>query len=170
VDELRERDRNIWIQEVAAAGNREPCLQSPANERMARFSPDGRWVAYVSDASGRDEVRVRSFSDPNGLWQVTTEGGTQPVWARSGRELFYRKGDAILSVEVASSQVFTAGRPRVLFSGPFVRRDAVADYDVFPDGQHFVMVAESNFAVPAELHVITEWFEELKRLRPAAPE
>src|ERR1700676_5576985 len=84
----------------------EPFLRTPFNEGAARFSPDGRWLAYISDESGRFEVYVQSYPGPGGKWQISTEGGTEPVWTRNGRELFYRSGDKMMAVDVATQPGF----------------------------------------------------------------
>jgi len=76
-----------------------------------RFSPDGKCMAYISDESGRFEVYVQPYPGPGGKWQISTEGGVEPVWARNGRELFYRNGDQMMAVEITTDPIFSAGRP-----------------------------------------------------------
>ncbi len=127
------------------------------------FSPDGRWLAYVSDESGRDEVYMQPFPGPGGKRQISTEGGREPVWARNGRELFYRQGDELMAVEI-TLEPFTAGKPTMLFEGRYDRSYvAGANYDVTPDGQRFVFIKSSaeELAV-TQLNVVLNWFEELK--------
>ena len=89
-------ERDIWT--VARGQEPMPFLLTPFDERSPRFSPDGRWLAYVSDESGRDEVYVQPFPGPGAKWLVSTDGGREPVWGRDGRELFYRAGDLMMAV------------------------------------------------------------------------
>jgi Tol biopolymer transport system component len=159
---------DIWI--LPLEGDREPrpFLQTPFQESMARFSPDGRWLAYASDESGRTEIYVRPFPGPGGKWQISTEGGTEPFWARSG-ELFYRNGNQLMAVETrtqpSSPAIFSAGTPRLLFEGLYV---ASSDYDVTADGQRFLMIkpVAQEGAAATQIHVVLNWFEELKRRVP----
>ena len=98
----------------------QPFLRTPFNEGAPRFSPDGRWLAYVSDESGRYEVYVQPYPGPGGKWQISTDGGTEPAWNRNGRELFYRSGDKMMAVDIATQPSFAAGKPRMLFEGPYL--------------------------------------------------
>jgi len=166
VVEVTNNDRNVMLYRLGSGGSLQPLLQTPAFESLAQFSPDGRWLAYVSNVSKRDEVYVRPFPGSGGLWQVSNDGGTQPLWSRDGRELFYRRGDTVMTVTVNATTVFASTRPRELFTNASLAfRANILDYDVFPDGQRFVMVEELNPSGSAQLHVVTEWFDELKRNR-----
>ncbi len=95
-------------------------LETQYNETAARFSPDGYWLAYASDESGRWEVYVQPYPGPGGKWQVSTEGGTEPVWNPAGRELFYRAGNRMMAVPVTFQPGFSAAKPVVLFEGPWL--------------------------------------------------
>jgi len=148
----------------------QPFLEAPFNESAPRFSPDGRWLAYASDGSGRQEIYVLSYPDPGGKWQISTEGGREPVWNRNGRELFYRNGDKMMTVDIATQPGFAADKPRVLFEGRYEPTVFTApNYDVSPDGQRFLMLkrSESGQAAPTQINVVLNWFEELKRRVPA---
>lgn len=133
------------------------------------ISPDGRWMAYTSDESGRVEVYVRPFPGPGERWQVSTDGGVEPIWARDGRELFFRLGDALMSAGVEPrGRALRTTVPRRLFEGRYLRvldlSSAVAAvYDVSPDGRRFVMIQGSEEAPPSQLQVVIHWFDELKR-------
>lgn len=119
----------------------QPFLRTPFNEGGARFSPDGRWLAYVSDESGRPEIYVQPYPGPGGKWQVSTDGGTEPAWNRNARELFYRSGNKMIVVETTITPSFSAGKPRVLFEGEYLATQFPqlgSDYDVSPDGQRFL--------------------------------
>ena len=145
----------------------EAFLKTPAIEGFPEFSPDGRWVAYMSDESGQSEVYVRAYPGPGGKWQISTRGGLYPKWSRAGKELFYRIGDQIFSVSYAASgDSFTADRPREVFSGTFAHFQLTPDFDVTPDGQRFVMFApEGEEARMGRTHVILvfNWLEDLRR-------
>ena len=141
----------------------EPFLQTPFNERRAMFSPDGRWIAYQSDASGRNEIYLSRFPASPGEWQVSTEGGTETRWNPNGRELFYRNADKMMAVDVDSQGELVLGKPRLLFERSLLRED----YDVAPDGQRFVMVDESESApAPTQLNLVLNWFQELEQRVP----
>jgi eukaryotic-like serine/threonine-protein kinase len=159
------------IRLLSDAGDRQsrPFLATAANESAPRFSPDGRWVAYVSDESGRNEIYVCPFADPSRKRQVSRDGGGEPVWARSGHELFYRSGDRIVAVPIRSGPDFGAAEGRVLFAGTFEKGTAdTANYDVTPDAQRFVMIkANEQDVVPQSLHIILNWLG--SALAAAAP-
>jgi eukaryotic-like serine/threonine-protein kinase len=151
--------RDIWV--VAPGGDPSPFLLTPFDERSPRFSPDGRWLAYVSDESGRDEVYVQPYPGPGSKWLVSTDGGIDPVWSRDGRELFYRRGDELMAVSVAAGREFSAGRPTRLFETRFDAADNAPNYDVSPDGKWFVMPRSDSGPAPGELHVVLNWFGEV---------
>jgi serine/threonine-protein kinase len=145
-----------------------PFLQTPFNVAGAAFSPNGRFVAYNSDESGRNEIYVRSFSGPGGKWQISNDGGVQPVWARDGRALFYRDGDKMMAAPVDTEPAFHAGKPFLLFERNFAdSADTIAAYDVTPDGERFVMIQDVVESSPTQIHIVLNWFEELKARVPA---
>jgi hypothetical protein len=140
------------------------------SEWSAGISPDGRWLVYQSDESGRSEIYVRPFPDvQGGRWQVSRAGGTRPVWARSGHELFYlASGGTVMAVPIESTSGFRAGDPSKLFAGPYFTEFSGSSYDVSPDGQRFLMIKTAGSAVTntPRIIVVENWFEELKRLVP----
>jgi hypothetical protein len=116
-----------------------------AHYRVTAKLGDGRWLAYTSDESGQTEVYVQAFPGPGGKWQVSTGGGHSPVWARNGKELFFRSGAKTMAVPVATEPMFSPGATRQLFEANYYempRREA--NYDVSPDGQHFLVVKGSS--------------------------
>ena len=118
------------------------------------FSPDGRWLAYVSDESGRDEVYMQPFPGPGGKRQISTEGGREPLWAKNGRELFYRDGEAFLSVSVETEGAFERGPATALFADHYYVGSGQT-WDISPDGRRFLMVKSE--ADPAEpLHLLAK--------------
>jgi serine/threonine-protein kinase len=161
---------DLWTLTLDGERTTRPLLATPFTELSARFSPDGRYLAYISDRSGRLEVYVQPFPGPGEVRQISIDGGTEPVWARNGRELFFRQGEKMMAVDVATSPAFSASRPRVLFEGRYEVSFLVPGarfYDVSPDGQRFLMVKSEATDAPRQLHLIVNWFEELKRLVPA---
>jgi eukaryotic-like serine/threonine-protein kinase len=164
---------DLWMVPLEGERKPGPILQTPFAEDVPKISPDGRWMAYVSNESGRAEVYVRAFPGPGGKWQISTEGGGEPLWARNGRELFFWSGDKFMDVEITtqpSSQVFQAGAPRLLFAGKFLRHGGILEpaYDVSPDGQRFLMLKpiEQQEEALTRINVVLNWFEELKQKVP----
>ncbi len=160
--------QDIWMLRMSDR-KAQPFLRTPFNESAPRFSPDGRWMAYVSNESGHYEVYVQPYPGPGGKWQISTEGGTEPVWNRSGRELFFRSGDKMMAVDIGTQPSLTVGKPHVLFAGAYVPTPVTfPDYDVSPDGQRFLMLkpVESAAVAPTQINVVLNWFEELKQKVP----
>jgi len=159
---------------VSLAGG-ETIVSTPAMEFHPEVSPDGRYMAYQSNESGRLEIYVRPFPRVNdGRWQVSTGGGMRAVWGRNGRELFFvDPANMLTAVPVQTSgATFVMGNPAKLFETAFaVTLNAPRDYDVAPNGQRFLMINESlardRNAMPAGMVVVQNWTEELKRLVPA---
>lgn len=148
-------------------------LNSPAAEVYPEFSPDGRWMAYASAETGRLEVYVRPFPGPGGKWLISQERGSEPLWARSGSQLYYRSidGKEVWAVDVQTGAVFSTSKPRLLLK--LTERMGVAvpmrAWDVSPDGQRFLMVKlEDVKPTPVtEMVLVVNWVEDLKRLAPA---
>ena len=137
-------------------------LEDAAAERYPSLSPDGRWLAYESDATGRSEIYVRPFPAFDATHQVSSEGGNFPVWSAAGDHLYYRQGRALVAVAVDTRNGFAVAAPEVLFESPF---DVNYYFDVSRDGQHFLMLRPAVRGVP-ELVVVESWFAELERLAP----
>ena len=121
---------------------RHTLLDSRFDERAPSISPDDRWLAYVSDETGRDEVYVRPFPEGSGRWLISAAGGTEPRWSRDGKELFYRNADTLFAVQVESrpQSGFVAGDRTALFTGNFLHNPRHANYDVHPDRQRFIFL------------------------------
>ncbi|HLE69737.1 MAG TPA: hypothetical protein VJH87_08655, partial [Vicinamibacteria bacterium] len=151
----------------------EPFLKhAGAALREARFSPDETHVAYRSDESGRDEIYVVPYPSLGGKWQISTDGGAQPMWSLRGGELFYKNGNRMMAVKVRTSPTFEASTPRVLFETDLPERvpGDPSRYGVTPDGRFLVTAPAPNAEneEKPEIHVIVNWLETL-RDRPPKP-
>jgi len=161
-----ETARDIWTMTPEDDRRAEPVLATPFDEYSSALSPDGSWLAYVSDESGRYEVYVRSWPEGASRVLVSAHGGKDPAWSADGTELFYRVGEAMMVVPVESGTNFSAGTPELLFEGRFkLGVHGSMSYDVSADGR-FLMIERSRVETADRLHVVLDWFEELKRLAP----
>jgi Tol biopolymer transport system component len=142
-------------------------VNSQSGEGAPTFSPDGRWIAYASDKSNRSEIYMRPYPGPGEEVTISTGGGNEPIWVRTG-ELFYRRGDAMMVVKITTTPTVSVGKPHSLFERSYARTGAFwQNYAVSPDGQRFLMIKATGREVPARLNVVLNWAEELKRLVPA---
>ncbi|MBI3050332.1 MAG: serine/threonine-protein kinase [Acidobacteria bacterium] len=154
---------DIWLLSLDDARTLRPFLANPTfSEGNTRFSPDGRWIAYLSNESGRNEVYVQPFPGPGGRHLISTQGADDPLWSKTGRELFYESGDTLMAVEVRTQPTFWAGTPRVLFETRFF--NAVGrSWDVTPDGQRFLKIETIEPDVPpTHINIVLNWFQELR--------
>jgi Tol biopolymer transport system component len=169
--DAKAKKTNLWVLPFGGDKKPFPFLQRDFNNVEGQFSPGGRFVAYVSDESGRDEIYVRTFSaeaaatlDAGGKWLVSTGGGVEPRWSRDGKELYYLAPEGkVMNVEIATSPEFRAGVPRALFqTPPSAISTSESSWDLTPDGKRFL------FAVPTEqgaapFTVVLNWQAALKR-------
>jgi Tol biopolymer transport system component len=177
VDQFPETSMDVLALPLKGERKPVPIARSNFVEGSPKFSPDGKWLAYCSNESGRAEVFVQPFPGPGPKIQVSSDGGTDPLWRREGGELYYRSGDKMMVVEVRTQSTFSAGRPRVLWEGHYSHGMSSScgapgvtsfNYDVTPDGQRFLMVKDSHQDVASNrIVVVLNWFEELKRRVPA---
>jgi serine/threonine protein kinase/Tol biopolymer transport system component len=153
---------NIWV--LPLQGDRKPrsIVQTRFAELWATFSPDGKYIAYQSNESGRAEIYVQEFPQPQNKWQVSTEGGTEPHWRRDGRELFYRAGQRLMAVPVQTGTTFTAGVPAALFETRFANVTVRARYRPAPDGQRFLVLAPMAREAEQPAAVVLNWTSALK--------
>ncbi len=156
--------RDLYARRIGADDAPVALVATEFNEITPAVSPDGRWLAYASDVSGRFEVYVRPFPNASdGRWLVSTDGGLEPIWAHSGRELFYRGSENLMSVEVLPGSTFVTGERKVLFSSRgYDASHWHQNYDVAPDDQRFVMIRSLEGADAGELIVVENFFEDLK--------
>jgi eukaryotic-like serine/threonine-protein kinase len=145
-----------------------PVVTTSAYDGGGQFSPDGRWMAYVSNESGQFEVYLCPYPGPTRGKQVSTKGGTHPRWNRNSKELFYRVGNQMMVVDVSMSPNLTLSQPRLLFEQryAFGTASTIPNYDVSRDGQQFVMVKDDSAS--GRVNIVLNWHEELKRLAPVA--
>lgn len=143
-----------------------PLLTTKFAELAPTLSPDGHWMAYVSDESGRREIYVVPFpAVSSAKWPVSTQGGQEPLWSHNGKEIFYRDGAGnLVSVAVKTSPTFSAGATTTLFAvRDFIATGNQRGYDVTADDKRFVFVRSIGGAIPDKVVVVENWFEELKR-------
>jgi Tol biopolymer transport system component len=154
---------NRDIYRVALHGDRTPVplLVGINDDKEPRASPDSKWLTYVSNESGREEVYVRSLAGDGGRVQVSTGGGGEPLWSRDGRRLFYRAGTGIVAATIATSPSLAVTERVPLFDGPFTTDVYHPNYDVEPDGQTFVMVRP--VADSRQLVLVINWLQELRQ-------
>lgn len=151
--------RDLWA--LPVEGDRTPIsiAGEPYEERSAVLSPDGRWLAYCTNEGGQLEVYVRAFPRQGGRWQVSVDGGAEPLWSHDGRELFYRSGGRIMRAAVETDPVFAIRGRSIAFERPFVPNDFHTNFDIQPDGRRFVMIESAQAST--EVVVVLNWIEEL---------
>jgi serine/threonine-protein kinase len=160
--------RDIWTVDLAGDRTPTPFVATPANELSPVFSPDGGYLAYVSNETGQNEVYVRAFPPPGPVTAVSIDGGSEPVWSRDGKELFYRHGDRLMSVSVRYSPRFEVGRPVEAMDVPLLPGSGGnASYDVAADRSKFLMLRPPAEGSVEELRLVLNWTDELRRLTPA---
>ncbi len=168
VDQNLESGADIFVMPLEGERAKKPFLQTKANEGAPTFSPNGRWLAYTCDESRREEVYVQPFPGPGPKIQISTGGGAEPVWARNGRELFYRVGNKMMAAAIRTEPQFSVAKPQLLFEGDFERTPQLytTNYDVAADGEHFLMIKGNEESAPTQINVVLNFFEELRRKVP----
>ena len=166
-------EAGTWLMQLTLDGTRQvtALVKTPFVTRNGEVSPDGRWLAYEANDSGRYEIYVRPYPNVNdGHWPVSTGGGTRPLWARNSQELFYLAPDgALMRSSVEGGTTWKATAPTKLFDGHYFAPggNPGRTYDITPDGQRFLMVKEVDESGASQSLVVVQHFEEeLKRLVP----
>jgi Tol biopolymer transport system component len=160
------RHSNLWLLPISPPGNARPFFEAASNEHQGQFAPNVRWIAYVSDESGAQEVYVRPFPGADRKWRVSTHGGTQPRWRRDGKELFYLAPDGkLMAADVKiDGSAFDTGTPRALFDSglraSFLERD---QYVVTQDGRRFLVNLSAEDENSAPITVVWNWEATLKK-------
>jgi dipeptidyl aminopeptidase/acylaminoacyl peptidase len=147
-----------------------PFINAQAWEASPAISPDGRWMAYSSNESGRAEVWIRPFPGQGGKWKISSERGTEPIWSKDGKQLYYREANRVWAVDIRTGESLSHGKPHLLFERQGLDLGSpVRNWDLWPDGQGFIMVMEEEIKPQpvTEMILIQNWLEELKRLVPA---
>jgi eukaryotic-like serine/threonine-protein kinase len=139
-------------------------VTNPFNNVRAEFSPDGHWILFESDQSGSPQIYVRAYPGPGGQVQVSTDGGSEGRWSRDSRQIFYRNGDKMMALSVATKPQFTAGRPEIIFQGHYTAYDAALNYDVDPGGNRFLMQSGGSNTASPEIDVLVNWGGQLSRI------
>jgi serine/threonine-protein kinase len=168
VRQASDSNGDVYVLSLQGDPNPRPIVKTQGYDGGAQFSPDGHWMAYVSNESGPFEVYVRPYPGPDRKLQVSTQGGTHPRWNPNGKELFYRTGDKMMVVDVSMrGGDIVLSQPRLLFEQrySFGSAQSIANYDVSPDGQRFVMVKDDSSS--GRLNLVLNWLQELNRLVPA---
>jgi eukaryotic-like serine/threonine-protein kinase len=165
---------HVWVLPIVGERTPKPVTTSNAFQGSAKFSPDGKWLVYCSTESGRAEVYVQSWPGPGPKIQISSDGGTDPIWRRDGKEIFYRNGDKMMAVPVDLGPPLRAGRPALLWEGAYSQGlssscgmpgPTSANYDVTADGRRFLMVKDNDRDVRStKIVVIVNWAEELKAI------
>lgn len=160
---------SIWLLDMESR-EAEPFLYTEIQYGYPEFSPDGQWLAYASDESGRAEVWITSFPGREQRMLVSNDGGIAPVWSPDGREIYYRSGNRLMVVGATTGPELTLGNPHTLIEVPFTTSAPLRGYDITPDGTRFIFAMEegSGPITPQvlQLQVVLNWFEELKQLVP----
>ncbi|HLG05445.1 MAG TPA: hypothetical protein VI383_04780, partial [Gemmatimonadales bacterium] len=157
--------RDVWVVSLDSARTVRPLLRTPFNERNLALSPDGRWLAYVSDEAGSDEVYVRRIEEGSGRWPVSRNGGQEPRWGPGGRDLFFRSADSVLSVTMEPGPEPRFTTPRVVLTGDFDSDRNRPVWDVSPDGSRFIFTRPQGESSTRGLNIVLHWFDQL-RARP----
>ena len=155
---------DLWYLEPGSGDGAEaqPFMKTPFDETDGQFSPDGRFVAYLSDESGERELYVRRFPVGTGKWQVSTHGARQPLWSRDGGEIFYVEADTLVAVNVTTNRGFSVEASERLFRSDYFQNSDSHVYDVSADGQRFLIPDAARGSEPPRIRVVLNWFEEFR--------
>jgi Tol biopolymer transport system component len=163
VDIAATNRREIWLLTVVPERRVRPLIQTPFNNSAPRISPDGRWLAYLSDETGRNEVYVQPFPNLGARWPISTDGGSAPVWEPHGRELYYRSGGTMMAVTTQTYPSFVAAAPHPLFTRSNLDHWT---FDVASDGRFIMIETGDRETSSNSITLVQNWFEELKRRVP----
>ena len=169
VDKLTDNAQSDLIV-VPLKGDKKPWvyLDSKVDEYEANISPDGKYLAYLTNETGAYQIYVRSFPGKEGKWQISTDVAEDPRWSPDGKTLYYRKGSQLMAVPVTTSPTFSSGVPKVLITNfPAMNVDSGTDFDITSDGKYFITTAPLEGSTLKSISVVTNWTEEIKNLTKA---
>ena len=165
--EEKQGNRDILVLWLDGDKKVEPFHVTEFNEHNPTFSPDGGWIAFTSNRSGKDEIYVKRYPPVGDVIPITADGGSRPLWSPNGEEIFYRNGKKMMSVSVNREPDFRPGKRRKLFEWqPLLQSFPTLHYDVAPDGQRFLMLKRGEESLPTQINVVLNWAEELKQKVP----
>ena len=155
----------VWLMRLDGDRAPRPFFEEPAGESDGQISPDGKWVAFQVPVSSRQEIYVTPFPGPGARHQVSTDGGTEPLWSRDGRELFFQSGTQLMAVTVAPGAAFSASTPRLVYEGRFFRTiNGNTSWSLTPDGRRFLRIQNVEPERPiTRIDLVLHWFLELKQ-------
>jgi len=159
-------DYDIWVLSMDGERNRRPLARSGSSEGISSFSPDGRWITYQSDESGRQEVYVQPYPPTGERWQISVDGGVKPIWSPTGSELFFRRGLQFMVSNMAGGPRSAARSPKPFTEGPYINAPG-RSHDVDRDGRRLLVIREVDQPPGTEIRVVSNWFEELRRKVPS---
>ena len=156
----------VWMMQLEGSREPQPMVQTPSAFANGRISPDGKWMAYTASASGTTEIYIQPFPGPGASQQVSNGGGSEPLWSRDGRELFYLNGATLMAVGVSTGSNLVVGQPRALFAGRYREQiNGNTAYDVSLDGKRFLRIRQTTpESAEDHLEVVLNWLDELKSL------
>jgi Tol biopolymer transport system component/DNA-binding winged helix-turn-helix (wHTH) protein len=162
---------DIWLLDLRTpreSRQPKPWLKTKDDEMQPAVSPDGKFIAYTSSETGKWQVFVRSFTETGGKWQISTDGGVEPRWRRDGKELVYRVANRLMSVAVDTGTGFRSEKPQTILAGNYKLETVsmLPSFDLTPDGNHFILLKSESEDQPTRLHIVLNWFSELRRRLP----
>lgn len=160
--------RDVWVGSLDSSQAERPLLRTPFNERSIALSPDGKWLAYVSNESGSDELYVRRLEEGSGRWRVPKSGAGEPRWGSGGRELFFRVADTVMAMVMTPGPEPDFSGVRTVLVGLFVNNNQRAVWDIAPDGRRFVFTRNQSEANTPSLTVLLHWFDRLRAAKAGA--
>jgi hypothetical protein len=165
-----ETGSDLWVASLDGSEKPRAFRATRYTEQYGTFSPDGRWLAYASNETGRPEVYVEAFPGPGDRYQISADGGEEPLWARGSGEILYRHGEQLRAVPTRTRPRFEFEEARTLFSlQMFLAGTNDRNYDVSPDGQRVFALRVPDAVAPRRIDVATRWLDELSRVVPPDP-
>jgi Tol biopolymer transport system component len=164
---MRATGRDIWVAPLDSVQAARPLLRTPFEERGIALSPDGLWLAYVSDETGSDEIYVRRLAEGSGYWRVSRTGGREPRWGAGGRELLYRVQDTIVAAAFTPGAEPRFAPPQAVLVGRYNTTPTGVGWDIAPDGRRFVLTRNQGETTNTSVNVVLNWFDHQRAAPPA---